>query len=786
MFDLFNEIIQEEVAQARTFGGNWPATFIHAESRREYAPHHKREESLLNNDEIRHILVKGGEGCIAAGTLIGDIPAAEWGGGDINSLSGLLPSSSSYKKGRSGLYRVQTEWGKEVLVTLDHRFLTPTGWHPLRHLSVGSQLAVHDNERVHLFGGTPKGYRGRYSLDSRPCGELSNPSVVDAQGKLLQLASFLYEEPCLFSLNSLSTYHSCSDDCSFHEGHSLLASLCGHHSSQIFYAMTLSAYHTLAQQLPETSQIHKAISLLANLRHLVSCVVGEKYPVHLGGNSHQRELDLFSPLFGYSIILDYITLILNLLSSSLDDTTRYSQVERIDYVGEGDFYDLSVPIAENYIANGIVHHNSGKSVFGIVKTLDRLRRGMSGIMVSPNLPHFKRSLWPEFVRWCPWNCVIESQRHRRHPGWTPSKTFEMVFLNEFGGYSRLICGGIENPLSWEGPNVNFAHIDEARGMEDAEVIRVLGGRTRIMGPDGTTPQIWITTTPRKHWLFEYFGGVKEWGDEDVYEFVDPEDEKKTFKLNSAVMTLATEDNVGNSDLDEKFVEMRGSVLSEAQKRVRLAGLWEDEEDTPRFLEDMTLWDRLKEKLPPLKTRDTQTDYSDTLIIALDGAVSKDHFALVGVSRHPNPEKRQGTVAVRMVRQWIPKPNKKIDFDEIELYLREICKTYNVVTIVYDPYQLHKLCSTLNKESICWFQEFSQNQRRWESDQMLYDVIVEARLAHDGNDELRSHIDNADKKSEVLGQTADHRSRMVKRTEYRKIDLAVALSMATHECLRLNL
>src|SRR5512147_1701362 len=39
---------------------------------------------------------------------------------------------------------------------------------------------------------------------------------------------------------------------------------------------------------------------------------------------------------------------------------------------------------------------AGKSTLGIVKVLGRLARGMSGIMVSPNLPHLKKSLWREF------------------------------------------------------------------------------------------------------------------------------------------------------------------------------------------------------------------------------------------------------------------------------------------------------------------------------------------------------------------------------------------------------
>ena len=43
----------------------------------------------------------------------------------------------------------------------------------------------------------------------------------------------------------------------------------------------------------------------------------------------------------------------------------------------------------------------GKSVLGIIRDLERFKRGCNGIIISPDFEHFKKSLWPEFRRWCP-------------------------------------------------------------------------------------------------------------------------------------------------------------------------------------------------------------------------------------------------------------------------------------------------------------------------------------------------------------------------------------------------
>lgn len=401
---------------------------------------------------------------------------------------------------------------------------------------------------------------------------------------------------------------------------------------------------------------------------------------------------------------------------------------------------------------------------GVVKDLERLKRGMSGAMVSPDLEHFKKSLWPEFRRWCPWDRVVEKQQYRQAVTWEPSRPFSLVFNNAIGTQSVLLCGGAKESEvgSWEGPNLNFVHMDEFRRHKTAAALKVLDGRVRIPGPDGEPPQIYITTTPRKHWLFEYFGPLKE------------DDPREAFKRDSLVVTLLTIENAEN--LEAGFAEKRAQTLTAAEARVLLNAEWEDIETGQRFLPSMLLWDNCQQNLPPL------TDY-EPMIVAMDAAVVNDCFAMVGVTRHlANDE----IVAVRFVQVWEPKGHA-LDYQGTEdepgpeRVLRWLSDNYNLMCVAYDPYQLHDMATRLARDGVAWFKEFGQGAPRLEADQQLLSLISQRRIVHDNNAILRQHIDNADRKLNDGGKL-----RIVKREESLKVDACVALSMAAHQCLELRL
>lgn len=193
--------------------------------------------------------------------------------------------------------------------------------------------------------------------------------------------------------------------------------------------------------------------------------------------------------------------------------------------------------------------------------------------------------------------------------------------------------------------------------------------------------------------------------------------------------------------------------------------------TGALLPDPLLWDLCKEDLPPL-------DADTPLVVALDAAVSNDHFAMAAVSRHPE---RHGDVAVRYAREWVPAKGKQLDFDPIEAEVIAFCRSHNVVQLCYDPYQLHQMGTRLLNEGVVWADEFGQGAERLEADKQLVDLVISKRLAHDGDETLGEHMKGAGRKEE-----GDNKLRIVKLKKGKKVDLAVATSMASKRCLDLNL
>jgi hypothetical protein len=422
----------------------------------------------------------------------------------------------------------------------------------------------------------------------------------------------------------------------------------------------------------------------------------------------------------------------------------------------------------------------GKSVAGIIKDLERLRRGMPGIMVSPDFEHFRKSLWAEFRRWCPLEAVIERERYRLRADWEPSKGFELHFNNEYGGLTTLQCGGADDPSSLEGLNANWAHGDEIRRKDNPLILTVLAGRVRIPGPKGERPQLWFTTTPRMHWLFDYFGGVPDYGGnlDEGQEHYKPEDPLATFKKRAVVISLYTEDN--QAYLDEDYLEDRGAAFqTESERNVHLRAAWEDVGDISHLFSDMTVWEHcLDDDLPELGKH-------DPVVLAVDGAYSAkgDTFGAVAASAHPHDDER---VAIRAALAWEAK-GKPRDFDQIEDDLKEFCLDHAVERIVYDPRELHQMMSRLRKRGktesdrewpgiMC--EEFPQGVLREQADKNFVDAVIARKLAHRGDRMqngklLRAHVKNADRKTTDDGK----RLRIVRRQKNLKIDLTVCASMA---------
>lgn len=225
------------------------------------------------------------------------------------------------------------------------------------------------------------------------------------------------------------------------------------------------------------------------------------------------------------------------------------------------------------------------------------------------------------------------------------------------------------------------------------------------------------------------------------------------------------------------------------------------------------WDACAEEIEPIYPGDRTP-----LVVAVDAATTNDCFAIVAVSRHPDPERRKEHVAVRACKVWNPKDNGGVvDYAEAEMFLRRLvggfcaspaqhpksqpdatcaaCKDattfvpgFNVVMVTFDPYQLTSMMQRLGDEQIVWCDPFNQGADRLMADKQLYDDIVARRLVHskeqadEGIRTLRSHVIGAGAKA----SREDSTLRLVKRSPSLKIDAAVALSMANSRCRWLNI
>ena len=185
------------------------------------------------------------------------------------------------------------------------------------------------------------------------------------------------------------------------------------------------------------------------------------------------------------------------------------------------------------------------------------------------------------------------------------------------------------------------------------------------------------------------------------------------------------------------------------------------------------WEACRMDMPPLSK-------DEPIVVGMDAGVSGDCFGIVAVSREtPAARGQADTVSVRYVRKWTPPKGGTLDFAGPEAEIRRLCAEYNVIEISYDPYQLHDMSTRLRNEGLTVFHSVGQTQDRLVADKQLYDVIRDKRIRHSGEPDLTEHIQDANAKLE------GDKMRLVKRAEHMKIDLAVALSMATMRILKMN-
>lgn len=99
---------------------------------------------------LREAWFAGGRGCVDGDTLIktptGEVPIRDFGGGEVYAFDGKRIGVAVALKPKRyepiELYEVETESGRKVVCSLEHRFLTPFGWRQLQSLGIGRAIFV--------------------------------------------------------------------------------------------------------------------------------------------------------------------------------------------------------------------------------------------------------------------------------------------------------------------------------------------------------------------------------------------------------------------------------------------------------------------------------------------------------------------------------------------------------------------------------------------------------------------------------------------------------------------
>jgi phage terminase large subunit-like protein len=154
----------------------------------------------------------------------------------------------------------------------------------------------------------------------------------------------------------------------------------------------------------------------------------------------------------------------------------------------------------------------------------------------------------------------------------------------------------------------------------------------------------------------------------------------------------------------------------------------------------------------------------TVWVGVDMALKHDSIAVVHCGFN-------GERLVAVSKIWLP-DGGIMDVGAVESYLRELSQQFNVQEIAYDPAFFQRSAEALAEDGFPMV-EFAQSpQRMIPACGNLYELIVNQKLAHDGNPVFTDQVLSAAQRMKDNGWT------LSKGKSKRKIDAVIALAMAT--------
>lgn len=153
---------------------------------------------------------------------------------------------------------------------------------------------------------------------------------------------------------------------------------------------------------------------------------------------------------------------------------------------------MHVPYKNHYSANGLWHHNSGKSFIGSLDVLRRAKPGRLYLVTAPTYPMLSDATFRSLTGLARQLGLIE-------PGDVKASPPPSIKLRNG---AEVLFRSTDNPEMLRGPNLSGVWMDEA-SLSKREAFDILIGRLREGGEQG-----WFDTTftpkGRTHWTYKVF------------------------------------------------------------------------------------------------------------------------------------------------------------------------------------------------------------------------------------------------------------------------------------------
>lgn len=328
----------------------------------------------------------------------------------VQTLIGAIQAEVPFCKGVRKLYCVTLASGRQCVTTDNHLFLTPDGWRFLSACAPGSQFLISSPcplptteesgplvSQLDAFrlSQIPLGSQERYSVYSRPDDVLPPWKADSAQVVALLQADVLsrsHDGPCEGDLVFSPEYtrqhpqfarpaRTCcspsSDDTVYTQSHA---------QPETFSQVGASSRYVvpfLRERLPLSPIVQSLLDGDNTRLHALSSMRYHFYPVNRlrgawAGPIPERSKRCSSSVgttqeLPASLPESRACSLSNSTSNSktsvskFDYTIQWDTVSSIEYLRTDEYFDLHVPIAEHYLAEGVWHHNTGKTFAALYK-----------------------------------------------------------------------------------------------------------------------------------------------------------------------------------------------------------------------------------------------------------------------------------------------------------------------------------------------------------------------------------------------------------------------------------